>query len=455
MLRLSLFLAAALPLCAQADLPAKLDTKISDALKKSGAPSVSVAVVREGKLYYARAFGSADIAAGRTADANTRYAVGSISKQFTAAALLLLQEQGKLSLDDRVSKYFPTLTRASEISIRQLLSHTSGYEDYAPQDYIIPEWTEATSPVAVLDRWAMKPLNFDPGTKWQYSNTNYVLAGQIFEKVAGQGLVDFLKARIFQPLGMASAGDWPPGNAADAIAYTRYALGPPRSVKREAAGWYFAAGELAMTPSDLAKWDAAVLEKKLLSARSYEEFTREMRLTNGNHTHYALGLTLGDLSGIPSLTHGGEVSGFISANAIYPTRNAAVIVLSNEDGINLVGPLARQVASLVLLPEQPEADEKDTRQVETILGNLQKGRIERSLFTDNANSYFSTVNLEDSRASLTALGKLKKVTFQSENLRGGMTHRVYRAEFEKKTVQLNVYVMPGGKFEQFMVEDTL
>ena len=88
-------------------------------------------------------------------------------------------------------------------------------------------------------------------------------------------------------------------------------------------------------------------------------------------------------------------------------------------------------------------------------GNLQKGRIERSLFTDNANSYFSTVNLEDSRASLTALGKLKKVTFQSENLRGGMTHRVYRAEFEKKTVQLNVYVMPGGKFEQFMVEDTL
>jgi CubicO group peptidase (beta-lactamase class C family) len=455
MLRLSLFLAAALPLCAQADLSAKLDTKISDALKKSGAPSVSVAVVREGKLYYARAFGSADLAASHAADTNTRYAVGSISKQFTAAALLLLQEQGKLSLDDRVSKYFPTLTRASEISIRQLLSHTSGYEDYAPQDYIIPEWTEATSPAAVLDRWAMKPLNFDPGAKWQYSNTNYVLAGQIFEKVAGQGLVDFLKARIFQPLGMASAGDWPPGSAADAIAYTRYALGPPRPVKREAAGWYFAAGELAMTPSDLAKWDAAVLEKKLLSARSYEEFTREMRLTNGNYTHYALGLTLGDLSGIPSLTHGGEVSGFISANAIYPTRNAAVIVLSNEDGINLVGPLARQVASLVLLPEQPEADEKDTRQVETVLGNLQKGRIERSLFTDNANSYFSAVNLEDSKASLTALGKLKKVTFQSENLRGGMTHRVYRAEFEKKTVQLNIYVMPGGKFEQFMVEDTL
>src|SRR5262249_6545205 len=131
-----------------------LDTKISDALKKSGAPSVSVAVVRDGKLAYAKAFGQADIAASRAATVETRYAVGSISKQFTAAALLLLQEEGKLSLDDHVSKYFPTLTRAGEITIRQLLSHTSGYEDYAPQDYIIPDWTRPTTPAAILDRWA-------------------------------------------------------------------------------------------------------------------------------------------------------------------------------------------------------------------------------------------------------------------------------------------------------------
>jgi CubicO group peptidase (beta-lactamase class C family) len=91
-----------------------------------------------------------------------------------------------------------------------LLSHTSGYEDYAPQDYIIPEWTQPTTPQAVLNRWAKKPLNFDPGTKYQYSNTNYVLAGEIFEKVSGQPLVGFLRERIFQPLGMQSAADWPP-----------------------------------------------------------------------------------------------------------------------------------------------------------------------------------------------------------------------------------------------------
>jgi D-alanyl-D-alanine carboxypeptidase len=437
----------------QADLTSKLTEKISAALKKSGAPSVSVAVVQDGKLSFAKAFGTADIAAGRAADVNTRYAVGSISKQFTAAALLLLEEQGKLSMDDHVAKYFPNLRRAGDITIRQLLSHTSGYEDYAPQDYIIPEWTQPITPAAILDRWAMKPLNFDPGTKWQYSNTNYVLAGAIFEKVAGQGLVAFLKQHIFTPLGMASAGDWPPGDPLDAVAYTRYALGPPRPAKREATGWYFAAGELAMTPSDLAKWDTAVLEKKILTARSYEEFTREVRLSNGNLTHYALGLSLGDVGGIPTLQHGGEVSGFISSNLVFPTRKAAVIVLSNQDCVNLVGPLARQIATLALLPEQPEPSEQETKRVQTILEALQKGRIDRGLFTDNANTYFSATALQDARASLTALGKLKQVTSSGENLRGGMTHRSYRAEFDKKTLSLNIYVTESGKYEQFLIEE--
>src|SRR4051794_15838307 len=332
-------------------LDSKLTEKISAALKKSGAPSVSVAVVQDGKLAFAKAFGMADIAAARAADTRTRYAVGSISKQFTAAALLLLEEQGKLSMDDRVAKYFPNLRRAGDVPIRQFLSHTSGYEDYAPQDYIIPEWTQPITPAAILDRWAMKPLNFEPGTKWQYSNTNYVLAGEIFEKASGQGLVAFLKAKIFQPLGMASAGDWPPGDPLDAVAYTRYAVGPPRPAKREATGWYFAAGELAMTPSDLAKWDIAFLGKRILTPRSYEEFTREVRLKNGNVTHYALGLGLGDVGGAPMLQHGGEVSGFISSNMVFPTRNAAVVVLSNQDCVNLVGPVARQIATLVLMPE--------------------------------------------------------------------------------------------------------
>jgi D-alanyl-D-alanine carboxypeptidase len=364
-----------------------------------------------------------------------------------------LQEQGALSLDDPVSKYFPDLTRSNEVTIRALLSHTSGYEDYAPQDYIIPEWLQPTTPRAILDKWAKKPLNFDPGTKWQYSNTNYVLAGQIFEKVAGRPLVEFLRENIFRPLGMETASDWPPGQASDARAYTRYAIGPPQPTQREAAGWYFAAAELAMTPSDLAKWDIAFIEKKILSPRSYEEFTREVRLKNGDATHYALGLDVREISNIPIFEHGGEVSGFLSSNTVFPTRRGAIVVLSNQDVVNLVQPLSRQIATLVFLPEQTELSGKDTKQVQAILEGLQKGTIERSLFTDNANSYFTETALQDCRLSLDPLGKLKAITPVSESLRGGMTHRSYRAQFDKKTLRLNIYVLPDGKYEQFLVEE--
>jgi D-alanyl-D-alanine carboxypeptidase len=442
-----------------AQQPADLDRKLADAigaaLKQSGAPSVSVAVVQNGKLVYAKAFGKANVAADRAADTSTRYAVGSISKQFTAASILLLQEQGKLSLDDTVSKYFPDLTRSSEVTIRHLLSHTSGYEDYAPQDYIIPEWTKPTTPQAILDRWAKKPLNFDPGTQWQYSNTNYVLAGEIFEKASGQPLLTFLREKIFEPLGMQSASDCQPAGLADATPYTRYALGPARPVAREGSGWYFAAGELCMTPSDLARWDVAFLQKKILSARSYDEFTREVRLKNGDLTHYALGIQVGELNRIPMIQHGGEVSGFLALNLVFPTRDGAVIALSNEDGIQMVDPLAHQIASLVFSPDHAPATDKNTQQVRSILEGLRKGKLNRALFTANANSYFSEIALRDFKTSLTALGKLRSVTSVSENLRGGMTYRSYRAQLDKKTVTLSIYVMPDGKYEQFLVVDQL
>ncbi|HEV2446623.1 MAG TPA: serine hydrolase domain-containing protein, partial [Candidatus Sulfopaludibacter sp.] len=434
-----------------ADLDRKLTDKISATLKQSGAPSVSVALVKDGKLAFAKAFGKASLSPDRPATTDTRYAVGSISKQFTAAAILLAQEQGRLSLGDKVAKYFPDLTRAGDVTIRQLLSHTAGYEDYAPQDYIIPDWQKPTTSQAILDRWARKPLNFEPGTKWQYSNTGYVLAAAIFEKAAGQPLVSFLRARIFGPLGMASAGDCADGSPTDAGAYTRFAGGPPRPVAREASGWYLGAGELCMTPSDLAKWDMAFLRHEILSQRSYEEFTHEVRLANGDATHYALGLDIGEFNRMPTISHSGEVSGFLALNTLYPNRGGAVIVLSNEDGINLIGPVGSQVAAIAFLPEEPAASEQATQQVRTILEDLRRGKIDRALFTSNANTYFSDTALRDIRQSLAAAGKLKNLTRSSESLRGGMTHRGYRAVYEKKSFSLNIYVMPDGKYEQFMV----
>ena len=132
-----------------------------------------------------------------------------------------------------------------------------------------------------------------------------------------------------------------------------------------------------------------------------------------------------------------------------------MVVLSNEDGISLVGPLSREIAAAAFLPDQPVPAEKETRRVRTVLEGLRNGRIDRALFTANANSYFSETALSDCKASLTPLGKLQAVTAAGENLRGGMIHRTYRAQFAKKAVMLNIYVTTEGKFEQFMVEEQM
>jgi CubicO group peptidase (beta-lactamase class C family) len=430
----------------------ELDRAVILALQTSGASSVSVAIVEGGHTVYAKAFGKANIQNDTSATPETRYAIGSISKQFTAVALLLEQEKGKLSLKDKVGKYFPDLTQAKDVTIRELLSHTSGYEDYAPQDYLIPDWTKPTSATDILQRWARKPLNFTPGTQWQYSNTNFVLAAQIFEKVSGEPLVLFLHKTIFEPLGMTSAGNCTVRGSADAQAYTRYALGPPRPVGREAEGWYLGAAELCMTAPDLAKWNTAVIGKRILSAKSYGEFTEDVKLADGKPTHYGLGVQVGEFHETPQIMHSGEVSGFLAMNRVCPAKGIAVTVLSNEDGVNLIGPLSEQLALMMLQPGQSAENEKVDGQIRGILDGLRAGQVDRGLFTPDANSYFSQTSLEDYRRSLEPLGPLKFLIRQSTQQRGGMTHLNYRAQYERKTVTLNIYRLPSGKFEQFMVE---
>ena len=133
-----------------------------------------------------------------TARPGMQYSIGSISKQFTATMILLLMQDGKLKLDDPVGKYLPGLTRANEVTIRQVLSMTSGYQDFWPEDYVMTSMMKPTNPQQILDVWAKKPLDFEPGTQWQYSNTNYVIAGRIAEIVGGRPLIEQLQERIFQ-----------------------------------------------------------------------------------------------------------------------------------------------------------------------------------------------------------------------------------------------------------------
>ena len=441
---------------AQSDLSAELRGEIdkiaNDALATSGVPSASIAVVKDGKIVYLHAYGLARLEPKTPAASEMRYSIGSISKQFTAAALLLLQEQGKLSLDDKVGKFIPDLTRANEVTIRQLLSHTSGYQDYWPQDYVMPMMLEPVTAAKILDLWARKPLDFDPGTKWQYSNTNYVIAGRIIEKVSGKPLMQFLKEKVFSPLGMTSVAniDAEKLGDTDPTGYKRYALGPLRVAPKEGFGWLFAAGELAMTAEDLAKWNISMMDQKLLRPASYRELEREAQLNNGLGTRYGLGVSLGMESGHRAVSHGGEVSGFVSQSIVFPDERVSVVALTNQDASNAAGDIAHGIVPLLFPQADPAAPEK-LEQAKKIFDGLQHGKIDRSLFSDNANAYFSEQALQDFASGLGPLGTPKQFTQSGQGLRGGMVLRVFRVRFEDQTLRVWTYQLPNGKLEQYQI----
>jgi D-alanyl-D-alanine carboxypeptidase len=441
---------------AQTQLPTEMQTKIdkvaSDALAKTGVPSASVAVVKDGQIVYLHAYGNARIDPETPAKPEMRYSIGSISKQFTAAAILLLQEQGKLSLEDKVGKFIPNLTRANEVTIRQLLSQTSGYQDYWPEDYVMPMMLQPVTPQKILDNWARKPLDFDPGTKWQYSNTNYVIAGLIVEKVSGEPLLQFLQQKVFTPLTMQSVANTDKAKLGDTdpTGYMRYALGPPRPAPKEGSGWLFAAGELAMPAEDLAKWDISIINQKLMSPASYQEFETEVLLKNGLGTRYGLGVDVRPELGHRSLSHSGEVSGFTADNIVFPDERVAVVVLTNQDAADASEAIAMGVAPLLLDSDDSATPEK-LAQARKIFEGLQHGTIDRSLFTDNANFYFNGQALKDFASSLGPLGTPERFIQARQALRGGMKLRVYTIKFPKTELRAWTYEMPDGKLEQYQI----
>ena len=443
---------------AAAQVPSAMAVRIDEiagkALTDSGAPSVSIAIVEGGKIAYEKAYGKARLDPATDAKPAMRYSIGSVSKQLLAGAVLLLVEDGKLSLDDRVSRYLPNLTRAGEITIRQLLSHTSGYQDFYPQDYVAPFMEKPVTAAGILDQWAKKPLDFDPGTRWQYSNTNYVVAGQIVERVTGGPFFEFLAKRILQPLGMTSAIDLAEHTLgpSDAAGYTRFALGPPRPGRPEGRGWLYAAGELAMTPHDLALWDISLMEHKLLKPASIDLMTTPVRLLNGTPTNYALGVEVLDADGHPRLAHGGAVSGFVSSNTVWPDQGAAIVVFANEDGSSAPGYITRQIAPLLLGEAEDSQAERALKQARQIFDGLLEGRIDRALLTPDADAYFTRQVLEDASASLKALGPVESLRQTSVELRGGMTYRHFEIRFKDKSLHLSTLSMPEGKLEQYLIQ---
>jgi len=463
-----------------ADLRAQIDDAVRDAVQTAKLPSASIAIVKDGKIVYTQAYGDARLQPPTPARPDMRYSIGSISKQFTAVAVLMLQDEGKLSIDDKISKWLPQLTRANDITLREVLSHTSGYQDYWPEDYVMTTMMQPTQADAILKGWGQKPLDFEPGTQWQYSNTNYVIAGRIVEMVTKQDLFQLLQQRIFAPLAMQSVmnQDYRRLPDTDAEGYYRHALGPLRPAPKEGFGWMFAAGELAMTAHDLTLWDIALMNRdaRILSQHGWSDLEDEVKLKDGKGTNYALGVQVSNRGGHLAILHSGEVSGFVAMNVVWPDLHGAICVLTNLDASGGASKATRAIAPLAFAelrpapkpvetpaqappastaPEKPQLSASDTAlqaQAQQIFAGLQQDKIDRTQMTKLTNDYFTPEALDDYAQSLAPLGAPVKFEQVATEPRGGMVFHAYAVGFANgKSIEVTTYIEPDGKIEQYLV----
>jgi CubicO group peptidase (beta-lactamase class C family) len=306
-----------------------------------------------------------------------------------------------------------------------------------------------------MNEWAKKPLDFDPGTRWQYSNTNYVIAGVIVERVAGMPFMPFLRTRIFTPLGMTSVTnvDSAPLGPGDAGRYLRNALGPLREAPKEGRGWLFAAGGLGMTAHDLALWDIALIEGKVLRPESHAAMQTVTRLANGVGTTYGLGVNATLVGGRRRISHGGAVSGFLTTNEVYPGDRAAIVVFANTypGAADPNGTLAGRIRGIIFERSDSVAAAALVR-MRAVYDGLHRGTIDRSQLSPNASAYFTDAVLADYAASLGPLGAPKSFEPAGEFTRGGMTGRRYMVRAGERTLSVSTFVWPDGKIEQYLVE---
>ena len=313
---------------------ARADSLVYTYLAESGAPSVAFAVIRGVDTLAYGAHGLANVEAWRAPVASTVYEIGSITKQFTAAAIMKLVEQGKVKLDDDLSMYVPQFPlQGKKVSIRQLLNHTSGIHSYTSSPEWARTWNDVLSPDAVVKFVAADTFDFAPGTAYRYNNTGYVLLGMVIEKATGQKYANYLDAQFFKPLGLRSTSYCPSKttNPTFALGYSKGPNGITRAQFLDLSH-PFSAGALCSTVGDFGKWQRALDGGKVVSSASYELMSTADSLNNGRKINYGFGLVPGTFNGHKTVSHTGGIPGFATAATYVSDDSLSIVVFTNFDG---------------------------------------------------------------------------------------------------------------------------
>jgi CubicO group peptidase (beta-lactamase class C family) len=351
----------------------KVDDYIKAEMGKRKIPGLSLAVVKNGEVVLAKGYGLANVELNTPATADTIYQSGSVGKQFTATAVMMLVEEGKINLDDKIGKYLdgaPDLWK--EITVRHLLTHTSGIKNYGDKDLNFRlDYTDEE----LIKKAASFPLDFAAGEKWSYSNTGYVLLGFIIKRAAGKFYGDFLRERVFAPLGMDTARIINEEEIiANRAAGYRLSKGGLKNQQYVSPSLNTTAdGSLYLTVKDMAKWDAALYGEKLIKRASLDLMWTPVKLKSGKIQQYGFGWAFGNTGGHRLIEHGGAWQGFTTHIARYTDDRLTIIVLTNLAGGN-PGAIAHKVAGLhnpELLPEERKAIRLDSKIFDAYVGEYE------------------------------------------------------------------------------------
>jgi CubicO group peptidase (beta-lactamase class C family) len=340
----------------RARIQSAVDSIVADALKGGRAAGMSIAVVRANDTLVLKGFGYADLEYDVPTPARAIYEIGSVTKQFTASAILLLAEQGKLSLDDELTKYLPNYpTHGQRLTIRRLMDHTSGIRGYTEMPGFGAIMTRRLARDSLVAMFASAPFDFPPGDALVYNNSAYFLLGLVIEKVSGGTYADFVKKNLFDKVGM------PDSRYCDERAVIKrrahgYDAGPLGLLVKGFIDhtWPFAAGSLCSTTGDLVAWTQALHGGRVLSAQSYEELITPGTLNDGTRLRYAKGLVVDSMGGHRVIQHGGGINGFLSDVAYFPDDQLTIVVLINTAGPVQPGPITNAIAGIVLGRREPK-----------------------------------------------------------------------------------------------------
>jgi CubicO group peptidase (beta-lactamase class C family) len=414
------------------DWRAQVDAIARGALRNQHLAGLSIAIARNGQILYARGYGYRNIAKRQPATPSTIYNIASITKQFTAACVMLLQQDGKLNVDDPIAKFLPGFPHGEQITIRELLNHTSGLADYL--DILRPSELSIPRILAAVEK---APLRFKPGTRYEYSNTNYVLAGVIVAKAAGMRFDEFLTKRIIEPSGLHSTSigttpiDLPHGAPGYTVINGKTVLTAPQGV----GVLDYPDGGVNTTVLDLTKWDEAldsgrVVNKKLLA----------MMMTPGPHGHettyrYGFGLSIDSAFGHREISHQGEWTGYSGENVTFPDDGIAIVLLSNTDGFNEEY-IAREIFALVEHPSSsqvaieqssvPGENPKNTHVAAEVLAQLSTGTLDGSLIAPQFRKQLTPSAIAVLHRQLDGYGPPRRMIFVGRDSRTEAVSEVYR-----------------------------